>query len=251
MTESPTIDVSNFSKTYGSHRAVQDLSFAVQPGQILGLVGQNGAGKTTTLRTLAGIIRPDRGRLIVAGHDIVADPIAAKARLGYIPDDPRLFETLTVWEHLEFVAATYRVTDLATKAERLLSAFELQDKRDAVTHALSRGMRQKVGIMCAYLHDPKVLLFDEPLTGLDPGGIRAIRESIHQRARDGAAIVVSSHLLGLVEDLCTHVLILHEGQLRRFGALQEVLADIRSGGDDRTLEQLYFEITGHQQQTWN
>ena len=177
------IHVQDYHKAYRETIAVDGLSFDVPAGAILGLVGPNGAGKTTTLRALAGIIRPTRGRLFVAGHDVVNDPIAAKRELAYIPDDPKLFDALTVREHLEFIAATYRVADWSPKAEALLQQFELVEKRDTMAQELSRGMRQKVAICCAYLHDPKAILFDEPLTGLDPYAIRTLKASIAQRGR--------------------------------------------------------------------
>jgi ABC-2 type transport system ATP-binding protein len=237
------IRVNNFTKKYGDFVAVQDLTFSVAAGDILGLVGPNGAGKTTTMRTLSGIIPPDSGELFVAGYDIVSNPIAAKQVLGYIPDDPRLFDTLTVWEHLEFYAAAYGVTDYHSAAESLLQFFNLDEKRHQIVQSLSRGMRQKVAIACAYLHQPKVILFDEPLTGLDPAGIRAIKQSMRVRARQGAAIIISSHLLGLVESLCTHLLILHQGQCRCFGLMDEVLRTFDDVKENTTLEDVFFSIT--------
>jgi ABC-2 type transport system ATP-binding protein len=206
---------------------------------VLGLVGPNGAGKTTTLRALAGIIPPTHGRLIIAGHDIVADPVAAKRELAYVPDDPKLFDTLTVWEHLRFVASAYDVANFEPKAEEYLTLFELTEKRDTVTQELSRGMRQKVAIACAYLHEPKALLFDEPLTGLDPHAIRTLKSTIVARAAAGAAVIVSSHLLSLVENLCTDLLILRRGQAVFFGGVQE--ARERFGAPDgQSLEDVFF-----------
>ena len=237
------IQVNDFTKTYNDFVAVRNLNFSVGPGEILGLVGPNGAGKTTTLRVLSGIIPPGSGELSVAGHDIVSDPIAAKQVLGYIPDDPRLFDTLTVLEHLEFIAAAYGVPDYKPAAESLLQFFSLDGKRDHVVQGLSRGMRQKLAIACAYLHQPKVILFDEPLTGLDPAGIRAIKESMRERARQGAAIIISSHLLGLVETLCTHLLVLNHGQARCYGRMDEVLRSFDEAKDDTTLEDVFFSIT--------
>ena len=148
------IHVQEYHKAYRETIAVDGLSFEVPAGAILGLVGPNGAGKTTTLRALAGIIRPTRGRLYVAGHDVVNDPVAAKRELAYIPDDPKLFDALTIWEHLQFIASAYRVADFAPKGEALLRQFELEEKRNTMAQELSRGMRQKVAICCAYLHDP-------------------------------------------------------------------------------------------------
>ena len=241
------ITVTNFSKNYNGFAAVKDLSFSVAPGQILGLVGPNGAGKTTPLRALCGIVPPTSGHLSIAGHDIAEDPIAAKQNLGYIPDDPRLFDTLTVWEHLAFTAAAYKVPDFEDRAEPLLQSFELSKKRDTLVHNLSRGMRQKVAIACAFLHDPKAILFDEPLTGLDPQGIRGIQQAIRERARDGAAIIISSHLLSLFETLCTHVMVLNLGECRRFGTMSDVLAEFGQSDSNSALEEAYFTITQDKQ----
>ena len=209
----------------------------------MGLVGPNGAGKTTTLRAIAGIIPPTAGRLIAAGHDVVTDSIEAKRRVAYVPDDPKLFDTLTIWEHLEFVAAAYRVEDFEPRAEALLKQFELVEKRDALAQELSRGMRQKVAISCAYLHEPAALLLDEPLTGLDPRGIRTMKDSIVDRASAGTAVVISSHLLDLVEDLCTHLLILHRGRRLFFGSVDEARAAVAHAGGGASLEEVFFRVT--------
>jgi ABC-2 type transport system ATP-binding protein len=237
------IHVLDYHKAYRTTVAVDGLSFEVTPGSILGLVGPNGAGKTTTLRALAGIIRPTRGRLFVAGHDIVADPVAAKRELAYIPDDPKLFDALTVWEHLQFIASTYRVADFRDRGTELLRRFELEEKRDTMAQELSRGMRQKVAICCAYLHDSRVILFDEPLTGLDPYAIRTLKALIAERAAAGAAIVVSSHLLSLVEDLCTHLLILNRGRSLFSGTLEEARARYADLQGDISLEEVFFRAT--------
>jgi ABC-2 type transport system ATP-binding protein len=238
-----SIVVEDYHKTYDRTVAVQGVSFVVEPGEILGLVGPNGAGKTTTLRALAGILSPTRGRLLIDGHDVVRDPVAAKSRLAYVPDDPNLFESLTVWEHLRFVASAYRVKDWQPKGEELLEQFELTGKRDALASELSRGMRQKVAICCGYLHDPRAILLDEPLTGLDPRGIRTMQDSIRRRAEAGAAVMVSSHLLSLVEDLCTTVLILHHGRKLVHGSLAELRRRIDEDGRHETLEDLFFRLT--------
>jgi len=237
------ITVTNFSKQYRDFTAVKNLSFSIEPGQILGLVGPNGAGKTTTLRALCGIIPPTSGRLLIAGHDVVQTPIAAKQNIGYIPDDPRLFDTMTVWEHLAFTAAAYKLNDFEKNAEALLLSFELTHKRDTLVHNLSRGMRQKVAIACAFLHDPKVILFDEPLTGLDPQGIRGIQQAIRERAQAGAAIIISSHLLSLFENLCTHIMVLNLGECRRFGTMSDVLSEVGQTNNNSALEEAYFTIT--------
>jgi ABC-2 type transport system ATP-binding protein len=233
----------DFHKAYGQTVAVEGLSFEVQPGQVLGLLGPNGAGKTTTMRAIAGVIPPTRGRLVVAHRDVVAEPVEAKRRLAYVPDDPRLFEALTVWEHLEFIAAAYRVGPWRERGAKLLDRFELTEKRDTPAGELSRGMRQKVAICCAYLYDPKAILLDEPLTGLDPRGIRTMKTSVREQAAAGAAVVVSSHLLALVEDLCTHLLILHRGRRLFFGPVTEARGAFAEMTGDASLEDVFFRLT--------
>ena len=224
------IQVNNFHKSYRETIAVAGLSFDVQPGQILGLLGPNGAGKTTTLRTIAGIIPPTQGKLCVAGFDIVTQSVNAKRELAYVPDDPKLFDALTVYEHLEFIASAYDVQNWRAEADKLLTQFELQEHRVKLAQELSRGMRQKVAICCAYLHSPKAILVDEPLTGLDPHGIRTMKQSLRDRAAAGSAVIISSHLLALVEDLCTHLLILHRGGSLFFGPVEEARARVCGNG---------------------
>src|SRR3954471_1365627 len=167
-----SIVVRELTKLYGEFPAVLSISFDVAPGEILGLVGPNGAGKTTTLRSLAGIIAPTSGTVAIAGHDIQRDAIAAKRQLAFIPDEPHLFEYLTVEEHLRFVARLYGVVDVEAQIAPLLEELELLDKRTALPAELSRGMRKKLAIASGLLHQPQALILDEPLTGLDPGGMR-------------------------------------------------------------------------------
>ena len=238
-----SIVVEDYTKIYDRVAAVAGLSFKVEPGEILGLVGPNGAGKTTTMRALAGIIVPTSGRLLVAGHDLKSDPVAAKHALAYVPDDPHLFENLTVWEHFQFIAAAYRLRDWTARAEAILAQFELTAKRDEPCSDLSRGMRQKVAIGCGYLHDPAVIMLDEPLTGLDPRGIRTMRESIRDRASRGAAVMISSHLLSLVEDLCTSVLLLVQGRKVAQGKIADLRRISPDDGQTESLEQLFFRLT--------
>lgn len=234
------IAVEDYHKTYRDTVAVSGLTFQVDGGQILGLVGPNGAGKTTTLRAIAGIIPPTRGKLSIAGADVVHQSVEAKRQFAYVPDDPKLFDSLTVYEHLEFIAAAYQLSDYHSRAEQLLEQFELTEKRDATTGDLSRGMRQKVAICCAYLHAPRAIVFDEPLTGLDPHAIRVLKASITERAEQGVAIVISSHLLALVEDLCTHLLILDRGKARFCGPIGEARAAFADLGADASLEEIFF-----------
>jgi len=242
------IEVAGLSKHYGDFAAVSDLSFIVRPGEVLGLVGPNGAGKTTTLRSIAGIIPPTVGRVQIAGHELATDPIGAKRALAFFPDEPRLFEYLTVSQHLAFVARIYGVANHEAIAQPLLDEFEIADKADQLPGTLSRGMKQKLAIACGLLHSPQVMFFDEPLTGLDPLGIRRMKNSIVRRARAGATIVLSSHLLHLLEEVCSHVLILKRGKKIADGTVSEVSAQFSNGEADVSLEEIFIRATGGSEQ---
>jgi ABC-2 type transport system ATP-binding protein len=238
------IEVEALAKRYGSFTAVGSLTFSVGPGQVLGLVGPNGAGKTSTLRCVAGIIPMNAGTVRIAGHDLASDPVAAKRELAFFPDEPRLFDYLTVRQHLAFVARIYGVEGHEALAEPLLDELELSDKADALPVELSRGMKQKLVIACGLLHSPKAMFFDEPLTGLDPLGIRRMKDSIVRRAREGTAVVLSSHLLHLLEEVCTHVLILKKGERVASGTLAEVAAQFSNGEANVGLEEVFIRATG-------
>jgi ABC-2 type transport system ATP-binding protein len=238
-----SIEVTNLSKNYDSFVAVRSLSFSVAPGQALGLVGPNGAGKTTTLRALAGIHPASDGHIRICGFDLREEQLEAKKHLAFMPDEPRLFDYLTVEEHLLFVSRIYGVTDVRTRISELLEEFELSDKRKALPAELSRGMKQKLMIACGFIHTPDVMIFDEPLTGLDPLGIRRMKESIASRTRAGAAVVLSSHLLNLVEELCDHVLVIQKGQQLAFGTIDELKWQIAQGRGDMSLEEAFLRIT--------
>ena len=238
------IEVGALSKRYGSFTAVRDLSFTMRPGEVLGLVGPNGAGKTSTLRCLAGIIPASSGTVRIAGHDLAVDPIAAKRALAFFPDEPRLFDYLTVRQHLNFVARIYGVANHEAIAQPLLDEFEIADKADQLPGELSRGMKQKLAIACGLLHAPQVMFFDEPLTGLDPLGIRRMKNSIITRARAGTTIVLSSHLLHLLEEVCTHVMILKRGEKIADGTIAEVAARFSNGEPNVNLEEVFIRATG-------
>jgi len=238
------ISVEHLKRTYGAFTAVEDLTFDVAPGEIVGLIGPNGAGKTTTLRCLAGILRPTSGHVRVDGHDLVADPLDAKRRLAFMPDEPHLFEYLTVDEHLRLVARLYGVDGFEARARALLEELELTGKERSLPGELSRGMRQKVIIACGLVRNAAALLFDEPLTGLDPIGIRRMRETIVARARAGAAVLLSSHLLHLVEEVCSRVIIMDRGRKIADGSMAELASreDLAAAGSN--LEQIFLRVTG-------
>jgi ABC-2 type transport system ATP-binding protein len=236
------IEVSGLTKSYGEFTAVNDLTFVVRPGEVLGLLGPNGAGKTTTLRCLTGIIPPTQGTIRLGGGDLVQDPVATKRRLAFFPDEPRLFEHLSVWQHLVFTARLYQVAGFEARGHALLEELSIADKADAMPGELSRGMKQKLTLACGLLHAPEVVLFDEPLTGLDPAGIRSMKETMRRLAREGAALILSSHLLNLLEEVCTHVLILKNGKKVVDGSLDDVHRRFAEHAD-ASLEDIFFKVT--------
>ena len=235
------IEVEGLTKLYGEFAAVNDLSFTVRPGELLGLVGPNGAGKTTSLRCISGIVPPTRGLIQIAGIDLLTSPVEAKRSMAFFSDEPRLFEYLTVRQHLEFTARLYQVHDAATRIPPLLEELELGEKSGQLPGELSRGMKQKVALACGLLHSPKVIFFDEPLTGLDPLAIRRMKETIRRLGEGGAAVVISSHLLHLLEELCSHVLILKKGVRVALGTLNEVRGMFAAQGDS-SLEDVFIRI---------
>lgn len=238
----PVLSLSHLSRAYATLVAVDDLSFDLAPGEILALVGPNGAGKTTTMRCIAGVIPPTNGRVLVGGLDVREQPVAAKKKLAYVPDDPKLFDALTVREHLAFFAGAYDIRDWEAKADALLDRFEMRDHADKYASDLSRGMRQKAAVCAALLHDPSLLMLDEPLTGLDPRGIRTMKQILRERAAAGAGIIISSHLLALVEDLCASLLILARGQRVFRGDVAQARAAY-AAQSNASLEDVFFSAT--------
>ena len=236
------IEVEGLVKAYQNVTAVDGLSFRVARGEVLGLVGPNGAGKTTTLRCLAGILPPNAGTIRIAGFDLASQGVEARRRLAFMPDEPRLFDYLTVRDHLEFTGRLYGVgADAGESARALLDELELTGQERALPAELSRGMKQKLVVACGLLHDPEVLVFDEPLTGIDPLGIRKMKQTIVRRAAAGASVIVSSYLLPLVEEICSRVLVLSRGKAVLLGTLDEIRAN---AGGDASLEEIFLRVTG-------
>ena len=239
----PALRIVELTKRYDKFLAVDHLSFEVRPGEILGLVGPNGAGKTTTLRSIVGVLPLQEGSVEVAGHDLTSDEVAAKRALAWVPEDPQPFDTLTVEEHLEFTAELFGRHDWREEAERLLERFELVEKRRALGSELSRGMRQKLAFCCAWISRPRVVLMDEPLSGLDPRGIRSAKEAIRAIAAEGAAVILSSHLLELIEALAHRLLIIDHGKRVFLGSLAEARATL-SPDSASSLEEIFMAATG-------
>ena len=236
------IEAQALTRRYNGRVAVRALSFSVRPGEVVGLLGPNGAGKTTTLRMLAGILRPTEGTARIAGHDIQAEAMAAKRRLAFVPDEPRFFDYLTVEEHLRFVARVHGVTAVAPHLERLAAHTTVGTRLDAFPSELSRGMRQELALACALVHEPAVLLLDEPLSALDPIAIRRTKDVVRAAAAGGTAILLSSHLLHLVAELCERIVLLREGQSVAQGTIAALARDRSLEG--RPLEELFVSLLG-------
>src|SRR5262245_53470510 len=240
------IHLSHLTKMYATFRAVDDLSLDVAPGEIVGLIGPNGAGKTSTLKCIVGIQAPTTGSITIAGADIVKQPVEAKRELAFMADEPQLFDYLTVMEHLRLTARIYQVSDFDVRAKALLEELQLSGKENSLPSELSRGMKQKVAIACGLLHDPKALLFDEPLTGLDPLGIRHMKGTIVARGKAGGAVIVSSHLLHPVEEICTRVVIIDRGRKVADGTVAELSAQAQMAGAGSTLEEIFLKVTARE-----
>ena len=238
------IEIQDLVKAYDGFRAVDGLSLRVEPGEILGLVGPNGAGKTTTLRCLAGIIPPTSGRIAIAGFDLQRRPIEARQRLAFVPDEPHLFDHLTALDHLVLFSRLYGVADGPTRAETMLAEAGLHEQRLSFPSELSRGMKQKLVVACALLHRPEVLVLDEPLTGLDPAAMRRMKRTVSDTAGAGASVIVSSHMLQLVEEVCDRVLIVSHGKTVLEGTLDEIRMQIPDVDADADLETLFLKATG-------
>ncbi|MEP4681353.1 MAG: ABC transporter ATP-binding protein [Rhodopirellula bahusiensis] len=211
------IELTHLQKLYDDTIADKDVTVSIPAGVICGLVGPNGAGKTTTLRCMAGLLPATAGEIRINGFSPDSDPVHHKRTIAYVPDDPPLFDDLTVGEHLDFVARLYQIEDHRRTAIDLLERFELLGKYDAMVTSLSRGMRQKLAVACAYLIRPQVLLLDEPLTGLDPPGIRVLLQSVREFVRTGRTAIISSHLLAMIGDVCDQVWLLQNGLVRYHG----------------------------------
>ena len=238
------IEIQDLTKIYEGFKAVDGLSLHVERGEILGLVGPNGAGKTTSLRCLAGIIPPTAGRIAICGLDLEEHSVEARQRLAFVPDEPHLFEHLTVWDHVTLFSRLYGVADGAARGEELLERNDLIEQRYSFPSELSRGMKQKLLISCALLHRPEALVFDEPLTGLDPASMRRTKRTIVETAREGASVIVSSHMLHLVEEICDRVSIIQHGQKVLEGSLEEIRTALPDMGANADLEEIFLRATG-------
>jgi ABC-2 type transport system ATP-binding protein len=236
----PPLAVRGLQRRYGRFVAVDRLDLDVRPGEILGFLGPNGAGKTTTMRCCAGLLKPDAGEITIAGASLAREPMRARAAFGFVPDRPFLYERLTAREFLDFVGALYDVepAECRSRADLLVTRLDLAEAADDLIETYSHGMRQKVSVAAALLHDPPLLMLDEPLTGLDPHGARVLKDLLRERAQRGLGVLVSTHLLDVAERLCDRVVILHHGVTRAAGSFAEL-----RGESDATLEDVFLTLT--------
>jgi len=238
------IELQNLTKRYGKFTAVDEISLEIPRGELYGLLGPNGAGKTTTMRMIAGILRPTSGRVLIAGIDIGADPIAAKRRLGFIPDRPFVYDKLTGAEFLRFVAGLFgqEGPGLNRRIDELLGLFELLSWRNELTESYSHGMRQKLIIASALLHRPDVIVVDEPMVGLDPKSARLLKDLLREFVRRGGTVLMSTHTLEIAEAMCDRIAIVHSGRIVADGSMEQLRAQTASG--DASLEDLFLKLTG-------
>ena len=233
------LQIEHLTKTYGEKKAVDDLSLHILPGEIYGFIGHNGAGKTTTLKSVAGILRFDAGEIRIAGTSIRTDPLACKRKLAYIPDNPDLYDYMTGIQYLNFIANIFGVSaaDRLVRIRELAERFELTNDLAQPIAAYSHGMKQKLAIISAWLHQPKLILMDEPFVGLDPKAAHLLKGMMRELCDEGGAIFFSTHVLEVAEKLCDKVAIIKGGKLIRSGTMEEVK------GDD-SLEEVFLELEG-------
>ena len=231
--------IEHLTKSYGSKKAVDDLTLHIRPGEIYGFIGHNGAGKTTTLKSVVGIQQFDSGRITIGGHSIQDDPIACKKMLAYIPDNPDLYEFMTGIQYLNFIADIFGVEESARqeRIRKYADLFELTGDLAQPVAAYSHGMKQKLAIISAWLHEPKLILMDEPFVGLDPKASHILKGMMREVCDAGGAIFFSTHVLEVAEKLCDKVAIIKGGKLIRSGTMEEVK------GDD-SLEEVFLELEG-------
>jgi len=239
------LNISNVSKTYGNNtvKAVDNISLEVKSGQILGFIGPNGAGKTTTMKMITGILKPDAGVITIGGHSITEKPLAAKQSFGYVPDSPDMFLRLKGMEYLNFMADMYEVDDTIRreKITAMAQTFEMTGALSARIQSYSHGMRQKIIIMGALMHDPAVWILDEPLTGLDPRSSFQLKEMMRQHAQTGKCVLFSTHMLEVAEKLCDKIALINKGRIVFFGELEE----LKAMHNQLSLEDIFMEVTAN------
>lgn len=239
------IEVRDLTKSYGRVKAVRDISFTAYPGAVLGLLGPNGAGKSTTIKSITGLIRPSQGTVRLAGHDVVKEAVAAKAKLGYVPDRPYLYQKLTGRELLRFLSGLREVEDGERKAQQWLEFFSLQDFANELIETYSHGMRQKLTFIAALLHDPEVLIIDEPMVGLDPRAAKQVRQLMVDYAAKGNTVLLTTHSMEVAEAVANRVIVVNKGQIAGEGDLET----LRHSTGQGNLEEIFMRLTEEEAQT--
>ena len=244
MVNSAMIEINNLVKRYGDKAAVNNVSLQVNGGEVFGFLGPNGAGKTTTIKVIVGLLQPTAGTVKVAGYDVQTQPLPAKAASGYVPDTPNLYAKLTGRELLRFVGDLYDLDrkQVAQRTEELLQMFDLTSAADDTVDSYSHGMQQKISLAAALMHDPKVLVLDEPTVGLDPKSARLIKDILRQMADRGAAIFLSTHILEIAERMCDRIGIINKGELIAVGTMNELRSLGKAG--ETSLEDIFLGLTG-------
>lgn len=243
MTETSVLEIEDLSGGYNLNRPVlHDIAFKVMPGEMVGLIGLNGAGKSTTMKHILGLLNPQKGEIRVDGVTRTTDLTKYQAALAFVPESPLLYEELTVREHLEFTARAYGVAqaDYEQRAAELAQLFRMEDKMDSLSIHLSKGMKQKVMIMCAFVARPKLYIIDEPFLGLDPLGIRSLLDFMVKLRNEGASILLSSHILSTIENYCDRFVILHQGRIISQGTLSEIADGADMNG--QPLEHIFYSL---------
>ena len=243
------IETHDLLKRYGDKVAVNHVNFNVYGGEVFGFLGPNGAGKTTTIKMIVGLLQPTSGTVKVAGYDVQSQPTLAKASSGYVPDTPNLYAKLTGRELLRFVGDLYNLDRIqaAHRIDELLRMFDLGRAADDTVDSYSHGMQQKASLAAALMHDPKVLVLDEPTVGLDPKSARLIKDILRQLADRGAAVMLSTHILEIAERMCDRIGIINQGQLIAQGTMEELRALDTSG--QTSLEDIFLDLTGGAEET--
>ncbi|GAB4283277.1 MAG: ABC transporter ATP-binding protein [Candidatus Rifleibacteriota bacterium] len=243
------IEFLSINKNYGDFAAVKNIDLKINRGELFGFLGPNGAGKTTMIRMLTGIIKPTSGKILINGFDLYSEPEKAKSLIGFVPDRPYLYEKLTPLEYFDFMGGLYNVPTerVLTKGEEMLKLFSLWDRRNELIESFSHGMKQKVAMSAAILHDPEIFVVDEPTVGLDPRSVKLAKDFFRSLIRQGKTVFLTTHTLSVAQDLCNRIAIIRNGEIVALGSMEELQHQASLPGND--LESIFLKITEEEQQT--
>ncbi|GKX65251.1 ABC transporter ATP-binding protein [Inconstantimicrobium mannanitabidum] len=238
--EEKVLQVTNLTKHYKRKNAVDGISFSLNKGEIVALTGPNGAGKTTTIKCILGLLRKNEGEIFINGTDNKSKDV--KYKLAYIPETPDIYPMLTVWEHLKFMALVYKINNWTVVAEKILSKFDIADKKDELAKNLSKGMKQKLSICCALIHNPEIFFVDEPFIGLDPKAVRELKDAFKALKEEGKTILISTHMLDAAENLCDRIIVVKKGRVLAEGSIEDLRHKIKVS-QETSLEDIFLEVT--------